>query len=138
MKDLYTPGLASSPGGMATADWVLPEVFVSLCRAEAAKVQDFSPQEFANTLGARAKTGRVKPEVFDSPSRAVPAKVKDFGAQDLANSRWGMSKGCDSLCHAAAAKVLGVSGSDSEGEGSLHARPRQLAGGHGHSRLGPA
>ena len=42
------------------------EVFDSLRRAAAAKVQDFNAQDLANTLWAMAKTSRVLPEVFDS------------------------------------------------------------------------
>ena len=45
VKDFNTPGLASTPGGMATAYSVLPEVFDSLCWAAAAKVQAFNAQE---------------------------------------------------------------------------------------------
>ncbi len=50
--------------------------------------------------------------------------MQDFNLREVANSLWAMttasrvlSEVCDSLCNAAAAKVLGVSGSGSEGEG---------------------
>ncbi len=85
VKDFNARGLARTPGGMATAYWVLPEVFDSLCRAEAAKVPDFGAREFAHTRWARAKTGRGRPEVFDSLCRAVAARVKDFDAHDPAD-----------------------------------------------------
>ncbi len=61
---------------MATTSRVLFEVFDSLCRAAAAKVQDFNAQEVANTLWAMATTSRVLPEVFDSLCRAPTAKCR--------------------------------------------------------------
>ena len=71
--------------------------------------------------------------------------VQDFNLREVANSLWAMTtasrvlpEACDSLCYAAAAKVLGVSGSGSEGEGVHRARPRQPAVGHSHAGLGPA
>ena len=58
--------LANTQWAMAKTSRVLPEVFDSLCRAAAAKVQDFNAQDLANTLWAMAKTSRVLPEDFDS------------------------------------------------------------------------
>ncbi len=71
--------------------------------------------------------------------------MQDFNLREVANSLWAITlasrvlpETCDSLCYAAAAKVLGVSGSGSEGDGVHRARPRQHAVGHGHDELGPA
>ncbi len=42
--------LANTLWGLVKTSRVLPEVIDSLCRAAAAKVQDFDAQEVANTL----------------------------------------------------------------------------------------
>ncbi len=62
------------------------EVFDSLRRAAAAKVQDFDAQDLANTLWAMAETSRALPEVFDSPCRAAAAKVQDFNTPRITNT----------------------------------------------------
>ncbi len=90
----------------------LSEVFDSLCRAAAGKVQDLNALNLANTLWTMAKTSRVLPEVFDSLCQAAAAKVQDLNALSLANTLWTSAKTSrvlpevfDSLCQAVAAKV---------------------------------
>ena len=71
---------------MAKTSRVMLEVFDSLRRAAAAKVQDFNAQGLANALWAMATTSRVLPEVFDSLRWAAATKVQAFNAQDLVYS----------------------------------------------------
>ena len=75
------------PRTSSVLDPLFCQVFDSLCRAAAAKVQDFNSQGLADTLWAMAKTGRVRPEVFALLCWAAAAKVQDFNAQELANSQ---------------------------------------------------
>jgi hypothetical protein len=49
MQDSNARNVANMLWAMAEISWVLPEVFDSLCRAVAAKVQDFDAQNFAST-----------------------------------------------------------------------------------------
>ncbi len=57
---------ASVTGTSSAFDPPFCQVFESLCRAAAAKVQDFNAQEVASTLWAIAKTSRVLPEFLDT------------------------------------------------------------------------
>ena len=63
--------MASLSGTSSVLDPLFCQVFDSLCRAAAAKVQDFNAQGLANT-------------------RAAAAKVQDFNAQGLVNTLWAM------------------------------------------------
>ena len=54
---------------MAATSRVRCELFDSLCRAAAAKLQAINAQDLANTPWAMAKTSRVLPEGFDSLSQ---------------------------------------------------------------------
>jgi hypothetical protein len=72
----------------AKTGWVRHEVFDSLWRAAAAKVQSLNAQGLANTLGAMANMSRVLPEVFDSLCRAAAAKLQDSNMQEVAYALW--------------------------------------------------
>ena len=70
--------LANPLWAMATTFGVVPEVFGSMCRAAAPKVQGVNAQVLANTLWAMTTTFQVVPEVSDSIRRAAAPKVQGF------------------------------------------------------------